>query len=251
MNQLSEETTPGQSKAQKLLVIDDDLKFCRLLVEYLEKHGFSVTTAYSGDSAVRLIDTETWDAIILDVMMPGMDGYEVLRRMRDQLETPVLMLTALGSDETERIVGLEIGADDYLPKTCSPRELLAHIRALLRRANKAAQAPLAAKEPDLVFGPLTIKQQKRTALLRDEPLALTPVEFDLLLVLARAKGRIKSREQLLNEIRNRNFDIYDRSIDVHISSLRRKLKDDLRKPRFIKTVRSAGYMFIDQPEEST
>src|SRR5262249_35787669 len=160
-------------------------------------------------------------------------GYEILRKVREQSHVPVLMLTALGGDETERIVGLEIGADDYLPKTCSPRELLAHLRAVMRRSKTTASNDAATQTVDLVAGPISIDRLKREASLDGEPLNLTPVELDLLIVLVQAQGRVKSREQLLNEIRNRNFDLLDRSIDVHVSSLRRKLQDDLRKPLFI------------------
>jgi DNA-binding response OmpR family regulator len=172
-----------------------------------------------------------------------MDGFEVLKRLRRSSDTPVLMLTARG-EEPDRIVGLEIGADDYLPKTFSTRELLARLRAVTRRATRATAAQ-PESGPDIVVGMLRINTASRVALLDDQPLTLTPVEFDLLAALARARGRVKSREQLLEEIRDRNYDVFDRSIDVHISTLRRKLGDDAKEPRFIRTVRSAGYMFIN------
>jgi DNA-binding response OmpR family regulator len=244
MNAFEEKNAQNESKSQRLLIIDDDVKFSRLLIEYLERHGFQVTSCLTGNSALQLINEASWDAIILDVMLPGLDGYEVLRRIRERLLIPVVMLTALGSDETERIVGLEIGADDYLSKTCSPRELLARLRAVLRRTRHTAAEHAGEAESDMVFGSLVISRRLRNVMLDEELLSLTPVEFDLLVVLAQAKGRVKTREQLLNEIRNRNFDIYDRSIDVHISSLRRKLQEDLRRPQYIKTVRSVGYMFL-------
>jgi DNA-binding response OmpR family regulator len=179
-------------------------------------------------------------------MMPGMDGFEVLKQLRRTSTVPVLMLTARG-EEADRIVGLELGADDYLPKTFSTRELLARLRAVIRRT--AATASTASAEPpppkEIVVGPLRVMPESRTALLNEQPLTLTPVEFDLLASLARARGRVKSREQLLDEIRERNYDVFDRSIDVHISALRRKLGDDPKEPRFIRTVRSAGYLFIN------
>ena len=185
---------------------------------------------------------ESWQAVILDVMLPGMDGFEVLKRIRKTSDVPVLMLTARG-DEADRIVGLEIGADDYLPKTFSTRELLARLRAVVRRG--ATRPPADRVAADIVVGPLRVMPASRTALLRDAPLTLTPVEFDLLASLARAAGRVRSRERLLEEIRAREYEVFDRSVDVHISTLRRKLGDNPREPAFIRTVRSAGYMLID------
>jgi DNA-binding response OmpR family regulator len=157
---------------------------------------------------------------------------------------PVLMLTARG-DEADRIVGLEIGADDYLPKTFSTRELLARLRAVTRRATRAATPDAAEAQSELVVGRLRVNTGSHVAVLGDQALELTPVEFALLASLARARGRVKSREQLLEEIRDRNFDVFDRSIDVHISALRKKLGDDPKEPRFIRTVRAAGYMLIN------
>ena len=159
------------------------------------------------------------------------------------------MLTARG-DEADRIVGLEIGADDYLPKTFSTRELLARLRAVTRRATLAAPAAGADDDDaELASRGLRVRPSARVALLDDKPLVLTPVEFDLLVCLMRSKGRVKSREQLIEEIRDRNYDVFDRSIDVHISGLRRKLGDDAKSPRFIRTLRAAGYQFINPNEE--
>jgi DNA-binding response OmpR family regulator len=165
-----------------------------------------------------------------------------LQKIRATSDVPVLMLTARG-EETDRIVGLEFGADDYLPKTFSTRELLARLRAVTRRLYRAPKIERAS-EADLVVGPLRIAADARSATLEDHPLSLTPVEFDLLLSLARAAGRVKTRDQLLEEIRERDYEVFDRSIDVHISALRRKLGDDARSPRYIRTFRSAGYMLI-------
>ncbi len=232
----------------RLLMIDDDRKLCRLVAAYLEPLGFDVTAVHTGTEGVERATAagETWHAIILDVMLPGLDGFEVLRRIRTSSAIPVLMLTARG-DETDRIVGLEVGADDYLPKTFSTRELLARLRAVLRRSALSATANAAGTPPptEIVVGPLRLNVDARSAVLDATPLALTPVEFDLLASLARARGRVKSREALLDEIRDRNYDVFDRSIDVHISSLRKKLGDDAKDPRFIRTLRSAGYMFIN------
>ncbi|PAW76640.1 MAG: DNA-binding response regulator [Pedosphaera sp. Tous-C6FEB] len=228
--------------ATRILVIDDDRKLCRLIKDYLEPLGYSVAAAHAGPEGAERAVTESWHAVLLDLMLPGCDGFEVLRRIRKLSAVPVLMLTARG-EEPDRIAGLELGADDYLPKTFSTRELLARLRAVTRRSTPAA----AESGEEVVAGDLRINIAARSATLGKTALALTPVEFDLLLSLARAQGRVKSREQLLDEIRNRNYEVFDRSIDVHISALRKKLNDDPKEPHFIRTVRSAGYMLI-RPE---
>lgn len=231
----------------RLLMIDDDRKLCRLVATYLQPMGFDVTAVHTGPEGVERATTaeEPWHAVILDVMLPGIDGFEVLKKIRARTQVPVLMLTARG-DETDRIVGLEVGADDYLPKTFSTRELLARLRAVLRRSATSAAANSAQEAPptEVVVGPLRVNLDARSAVLDTTPLVLTPVEFDLLASLAKAKGRVKTREALLDECRDRNYDVFDRSIDVHISSLRKKLGDDAKEPRYIRTVRSAGYMMV-------
>jgi DNA-binding response OmpR family regulator len=173
-------------------------------------------------------------------MLPGMDGLDLLRNLRAKSNVPVLMLTGRG-EEPDRIVGLELGADDYLPKTFSTRELLARLRAVIRRSIMSTQAEQPAAS-QIQIGDLHIDPGARSASLDGTPLQLTAVEFDLLLSLARSAGRVKTREQLLLEVADRNFDVFDRSIDVHISSIRKKLGDDPKAPRFIVTIRSAGYM---------
>lgn len=233
----------------RLLVVDDDLKFCRLISDYLSRYGYDVTLVHDGLAALQIALSSTWDAIVLDVMLPGLEGYGVLKRLREETQVPILMLTAMG-DETDRIVGLELGADDYLPKTFSPRELVARLRAVLRRTNRSVAAT-GTNDLEMTVGSISINTGSRTVTNDGELLLLTPVEFDLLVVLANARGRIKTREQLLNEIRDRHFDIYDRSIDVHISALRRKLKDDPKSPKYIRTIRSAGYMLINPLEGSS
>jgi DNA-binding response OmpR family regulator len=205
-----------------------------------------VHTGPEGVERATAADGTAPHAVLLDMMLPGLDGIEVLKKIRAGSRVPVLMLTACG-DETDRIVGLEVGADDYVPKTFSTRELLARLRAVLRRS-VAAPAPAGGSPPaEIVIGPLRVNLDARAAVLDATPLSLTPVEFDLLASLARARGRVKSREALLDEIRDRNFDVFDRSIDVHISSLRRKIGDDAKQPRFIRTLRSAGYMLAVDP----
>ena len=228
----------------RLLIIDDDKKLCRLIRDYLEPMGFEVEAAHTGPEGLEKAQTWQFQAIILDVMLPAMDGFEVLRLLRRTSDVPVLMLTARG-EEPDRIVGLEIGADDYLPKTFSTRELLARLRAVVRRSSRTVVSAQPQNEPEIQVGALRVIPASRVALLANQPLTLTPVEFDLLAALARARGRVKSREQLLEEIRERHYDVFDRSIDVHVSTLRRKLGDDARDPRYIRTVRSAGYMLIN------
>jgi len=237
-------TTPSGTR---VLIIDDDRKLCRLIRDYLSPMGYSVEAVHTGPEGVERATAETWQAVILDLMLPGMDGFEVLKRIRARSEVPVLMLTARG-DEADRIVGLEIGADDYLPKTFSTRELLARLRAVTRRSVRSTPSEESAPE-EIRVGSIRILPDTRKALLNDTPLDLTPVEFDLLTSLARAKGRVRSREALLEEIRDRNYDVFDRSIDVHISAVRRKLNDDPKEPRFIRTYRGAGYMLINPDAE--
>jgi DNA-binding response OmpR family regulator len=188
-------------------------------------------------------------ALILDVMLPGMDGLAVLRQIRKSSSVPVLMLTGRG-EEPDRIVGLELGADDYLPKTSSTRELHARLRAVIRRST-AAPVEVSTHSQPVIVGDLWLDRQSWRASLCGQELRFTSVEFDLLFSLAKAAGRVKTREQLLSEVADRHFDISDRSIDVHISSIRKKLGDDPRSPRFITTVRSAGYMLRKPGSDAT
>ena len=225
----------------RLLLVDDSPKLCRLVKEYLEPLGYEVSLAHTGPDGLEKALQGSFDAVLLDVMLPGLDGFEVLKRLRAQSSVPVLMLTGRG-EVTDRIAGLELGADDYVPKTFSPRELLARLRAVIRRSMVTAAQARQAPQPPILVGELQVDPETRVASLNNKPLALTPTEFDLLLALARDRGRVKTREQLLLEVADRDFEAFDRSVDVHISSLRRKLGDDPKSPRFIQTVRSAGYM---------
>lgn len=222
-----------------LLLIDDDMKLARLLKDYLTPLGYEVDVVHNGAAGLKKAMEMPYAAVILDVMLPGMNGMEVLRELRRVSNVPVLMLTALG-DEPDRIAGLEVGADDYVPKTFSTRELLARLRAVLRRSQMSTRVRMEA-DSTVVVGELKIDVDARSAELRGETLVLTPIEFDMLLSLGRAAGRVKSREQLLLEVAERDFEVFDRSIDVHISSLRKKLGDDAKSPRWIETVRGAGY----------
>jgi len=234
-----QETIPG---GIKILMIDDDKKLCRLVADYLGPMGYALEATHNGVRGLEMILAGNYKAVILDVMMPGMDGFEVLKRLRKRSDIPVLMLTAMG-DETDRIVGLEMGADDYLPKTFSSRELLARLRAVTRRHSTHHQTATQTMDTTLIFGDLHIDPGARTARLGEKTLNLTPVEYDLLTLLAKAPGRVLTRDQLLDSVSGRSYDVFDRSVDVHISSLRRKLGEDPRNPRFIQTVRTAGYMF--------
>ena len=229
-------------------MIDDDQELTELIRDYLGPMGYEVTASHTGDRGLELATSAAWHAIILDVMLPGMDGFEVLKGIRKVSNAPVLMLTGR-SDETDRIVGLEVGADDYLPKTFSMRELLARMRAVTRRAANAEPTAEGAS-PDLVVGSLRIKPEARRVLLDDKPVNLRPIEFDLLVALAKGKGRVRSRDWLLDHVRDREYQVFDRSIDMHVSALRKKLGDDVKEPRFIRTYRSAGYMLIDPNQES-
>ena len=242
-----------EAQRTSVLVVDDDKKLCRLIKDYLEPLGYDVATANTGKEGLEKALSGKFDAVILDVMMPEMDGLEVLRRLRAASTIPVLMLTGLG-EEADRIVGLEMGADDYLPKTFSTRELLARLRAVIRRSRVTAARSVPSDETDdqaaVVVGGLRIEPSSRSATLAGVSVSLTAVEFDLLLALARTPGRVKSREQLLLEVADRDFEAFDRSIDVHISSLRRKLGDDAKSPRWVQTVRSIGYRLMKPDSEA-
>lgn len=234
----------------KILLIDDDEKLCHLIRDYLEPMGFTVEISHSGQAGLELALQGSFDAILLDVMLPEIDGFEVLRQLRQHSAVPVLMFTARG-DETDRIVGLELGADDYLPKTFSSRELLARLRAVIRRSKIVESVPDKDTGEDYSAGKLSIKDlvidsAARSVKIGSNVLTLTAIEFDLLLVMVENCGRVLSRDRLLDLVAGRDYTVFDRSIDVHISSLRRKLDDDPKAPRYIKTVRSAGYMFIKE-----
>lgn len=229
----------------KLLIIDDDVKLVELVREYLQPQGFVIDACHDGESGLRRAENPpeggAYDLIILDLMLPQIDGLEVCRRLRRSRDVPVLMLTARG-DATDRIVGLEMGADDYLPKPFNPRELLARIRAILRRSAETAQEP--ADDPaDRVWivGPLTIAPGAREVRRDGVAIELTTAEFEVLYALARCAGRVLSRDQLLQEIHGPGWAAYERSIDVHISRLRAKIETDPKRPQWLKTIRGVGY----------
>jgi DNA-binding response OmpR family regulator len=220
-----------------VLIIDDDERLNGLLTEYLKRFGFAVTTATHPEAGLRALKSGAADILILDVMLPEMDGFAVCRKVRESSRIPIIMLTARG-EVTDRIVGLELGADDYLSKPFEPRELVARIQAVLRRG-KPEEAP------DVIrSGPVEVNWTTRSARLQDAELELTGAEFELLGLFVRNRGRVLSRERIMDVTRGVDWDAYDRSIDVLVSRLRQKLGDDAKRPSFIRTIRGAGYTFI-------
>ena len=218
----------------RVLLIDDDARMYELLTQYLGQHGITMAHAPDGGRGLAALEAGAYDAVLLDVMMPGLDGLEVCKRIRAKSEVPILMLTARG-DETDRVVGLELGADDYLPKPYSPRELLARLRAVLRRAQRGSAAER------LEEGPVSLDISSREVRVDGRSVELTGLEFDLLAALVRRSGRVIPREALLGEAGRSDTVVSERTVDVHISRLRQKLGDD--PPRLIKTVRGVGYVF--------
>jgi len=230
------------ASSDRILVIDDDADLCQLVGEYLESEGFEIDAEGSGDhGADRALD-ENYSLVILDVMLPGINGFEALRRIRAKSDVPVLMLTARG-DDVDRIVGLEIGADDYLPKPFNPRELVARIHAILRRSrNREAGAPQDAVER-MEVGDVEMDTGARAVTRDGVPVRLTAMEFDVLEVLLRNAGRVVARENLVEEVLGRKYSPYDRSIDVHVSNLRKKLGHKAGDLERIKSIRQVGYLY--------
>ena len=223
--------------AERILLIEDDARLAEMVSEYLGEAGFRVSIAAEGRAGLERLAREPFDALVLDLMLPDIDGLEVCRQLRAKSDVPLLMLTARG-DAADRIVGLEIGADDYLPKPFSPRELLARLRAILRRRRGGT----AASKP-LRFGRLEIDRDARAVRLDGEARALTGFQFALLVALAENAGRVLSREVLMDLLKGEPLEAFDRSIDVHVSRIRAAIEDDPKKPRRIITVRGAGYVF--------
>jgi len=230
---------------KRVLIVDDDQKLRDLLTEYLEEFGFQVSALSDGRGILPAIKTGNPDIIILDIMMPYKDGFEILREIRPASAVPVIMLTARGED-ADRIVGLELGADDYLPKPFNPRELLARMRAVLRRS-EAPQGDETDHEGDhqLEAGGLILNKAKRTVDMGSQEVALSSTEYEILKALMEHPNRTLSRDQLMSMARGRDFMAFDRSIDVHISKLRAKVESDPRSPERIKTVWGTGYIFVD------
>lgn len=219
-----------------ILIVDDDTELTELLTQYLESEGFAVVCVHDGESAVKKALNQVFDAIVLDVMLPKLNGFEVLKAIREHLQTPVLMLTARG-DDIDRIVGLEIGADDYLPKPCNPRELVARLRAILRRTQK-----IPTQRPVIEHHNIVVDCSRRIATQNLLPMDLTNAEFNILEMLIKSPGQAFSKEELTEYALGRKYTAYDRSIDVHISNLRNKLGNNERGEPLVKTVRGFGYM---------
>ena len=222
---------------ERILLVEDDARLADMLLEYLGQAGFGVTVASLGATALEKLSEANYDAVVLDLMLPDMDGLNVCRRLRADYDTPVLMLTARG-DAVDRIVGLELGADDYLPKPFEPRELVARLRAIMRRRVRGITG-----ERALRFGSLELDTGARVVRLDGKPCELTGYQFDLLLALAKNAGRVLSREVLMDLVKGEEFESFDRSIDVHISRIRAVIEDNPKKPRRIITVRAVGYVF--------
>ena len=234
---------------QHLLMIEDDARLAAMVGEYLTQSGFVVTHMPDGESGLGALQDKPVDLVVLDLMLPGIDGLEVCRRIRalpgDAARVPVLMLTAKG-DPMDRVVGLEIGADDYLPKPFEPRELLARIRAVLRRHQGGA-----APEHKLMrFGALEIDRDARVVSVAGQPAELTSYQFDLLVTLAERAGRVLTRDQIMEAVRGRELEAFDRSIDVHMGRIRAAIEQDVKNPKRILTVRGVGYVFAKNQESA-
>ncbi len=226
------------NRMDRILVIDDDVELCSLISEYLRPEGFQVESSHDGNSGLARALSGDHTLVVLDVMLPRLNGFDVLRKMRDSSRIPVLLLTARGED-VDRIVGLEIGADDYLPKPFNPRELVARIRAILRRTRGKGEAPV----PEVIrVGDVELDPATRSVQHHGKPVDLTSVEFGLLQVLLREAGRVVTRDALVDEVLGRKFSPFDRSIDMHVSKVRKKLGDSGSED-YIKTIRGAGYIF--------
>ena len=229
----------------RVLLVDDDVELCEMLVEYLAPEGFAVDVAHDGESGMQLALSGRYDVVVLDIMLPGINGLEVLRRIRTASQTPVLMLTARGED-VDRIIGLEMGSDDYLAKPCNPRELVARLRAILRRSQQARIATTERTHEILCVGDLEVHPASRRVVRSGETLELTSTEYNLLEVLVRNVGQVVTKEDLSQEALGRKLARYDRSIDMHVSKLRRKLGLSPDGQPLIQTVRGIGYQFTGE-----
>jgi DNA-binding response OmpR family regulator len=227
--------------AERILLIEDDARLARMVDDYLSGAGFRVTQAATGKAGLALAERDSFDALVLDLMLPDMDGLDVCKALRVRNQTPILMLTARG-DAMDRVVGLEMGADDYLPKPFEPRELLARLRAILRRAHTSAPANV------LQFGRLEIDKDAREIRIDGAPRTLTSYQFALTLAMAERAGRVLSRDTLFDLVKGESIEAFDRSIDVHISRIRAAIEDNPKKPRRVITVRGAGYVFAKAQE---
>jgi two-component system response regulator CpxR len=226
-----------------VLIVDDDIELCELVAEYLEQEGYAVESVHDGDTAPERATGGAFDLVVLDVMLPGRNGFEVLRKIRETSEVPVIMLTARG-EEVDRIVGLEMGADDYLPKPFNPRELTARMRAVLRRSERDGAGAESGRVEVLEVGDLALDLGARTVRVSGDDVRLTGIEFGLLEVLVRGAGTVVGRDGLSRDVLGRRATPFDRSLDVHLSNLRRKLGPRPDGTERIKTVRGVGYLYV-------
>ncbi len=222
---------------KQILIVDDEPQIVRVLKGYLETAGFQVVTASDGAEAIAAFRHESPDLVVLDLMLPEVDGLDVARAIRRQGDVPIIMLTAR-VEETDRLIGLELGADDYVTKPFSPREVVARVRAVLRRTERTEPAPRTLKEGDIVLDP-----DKRQVTVQGRPVELTPTEFDVLAVLMETPGRVFSRMQLLDKVQGYAYEGYERTVDAHVKNLRQKIEEDPKHPRVILTVYGLGYKF--------
>jgi DNA-binding response OmpR family regulator len=232
---------------KQILVIDDDEKLCDLLSHYLSRYDYVVESSINPLGGLKFLEKNPVDLIILDVMLPDMDGFEVLKVLRKDKQIPVIMLTARG-DTMDKIVGLELGADDYLAKPFEPRELLARIQSILRRSQHSGSESALKSSQQWISGNLVVDNNKRMASLAENDLELTTMEFEILLLLIRNPSRVISRDDIMNEIRGIDWNVFNRSIDVAVSRLRTKLNDNAKHPEYIKTIWGRGYQFIGEVE---
>ena len=227
---------------KKILIVDDEPQIVRVLKGYLETAGFQVVTASGGTEAIAAFRHEAPDLVVLDLMLPEVDGLDVARAIRRQGDVPIIMLTAR-VEETDRLIGLELGADDYVTKPFSPREVVARVRAVLRRTERTELASRTLKEGDIVLDP-----DKRQVTVQGRPVELTPTEFDLLAVLMETPGRVFSRMQLLDKVQGYAYEGYERTVDAHVKNLRQKIEEDPRHPRVVLTVYGLGYKFREDTD---
>ena len=228
---------------ENILIIDDDTQLTELLIEFLSSYKYNIVAKHTPEKGLEHLEKKGADAIILDIMLPGMDGFQVLRKIRENSAIPVIMLTARG-EVTDRIVGLELGADDYLPKPFEPRELLARIQSILRRTHSSA-----AIVGNVQFKGLSIDKNKQEVLLDDKPISLSTTEYEALILFVEHTGETLDRELLVENLRGISWQSYDRSVDVLVSRLRGKLGETPNKTRFIKTIHGLGYKFIGEPPD--
>lgn len=230
--------TDKDPDARRVLLVDDDLQLCQMLAEYLQGEGFEVVTVHDGQAGVATANAENIDVVVMDITMPVMDGFEALRRIRKTSDVPVLMLTARG-DEVDRIVGLEIGADDYLPKPFNPRELVARLRAILRRVKMSSRETGRVSQ-----GQISLEPGSQSLFRNGEPVSVTATEFFIAELLLRSAGKVVSKDELTEKALGRRLSVYDRSLDTHMANLRRKLGTAEDGSPLIKTVRGQGYIFV-------